>query len=478
MSKFVDENGLTHFWGNLKTLLAGKVSTTQYATSTVLGLVEPDGTTISNNNGSISVNYGTTATSACVGNDPRLSDARTPTSHTHGGISNTGTLTSSAVTVASGDYILMADGTSNLIQKSIAIGSSTTTYLRNDGTWGTPPDTNTHYASLTAVAGTATATSTTTTALTNGNVYLNHVENGAVVSSHKISGSGATVVTTDTSGNIIISSTDTGYTHPTHTAYASGLYKVTVDTLGHVTAATAVAKSDITALGIPAQDTDTHYTSSTVLASAADGTATSTTALTNGNVYLNHVENGAVVSSHKISGSGAATVTTDTSGNIVITSTNTVYTHPSYTAHAAGLYKVTVDALGHVSAATAVAKSDITALGIPAQDTTYSAATGSAAGLMSAADYTKLAAFGAASTYALKTDIASMYNFKGSVDTYAALTALTGMARGDVYNVVSDESTGSTGMNYAYNGTTWDSLGGTFAIASLSNSEIDTIMAS
>ena len=47
------------------------------------------------------------------------------------------------------------------------------------------------------------------------------------------------------------------------------------------------------------------------------------------------------------------------------------YTHPSYTAKSSGLYKVTVDATGHVSATTAVAKSDITALGIPAQDTTY-----------------------------------------------------------------------------------------------------------
>ena len=51
---------------------------------------------------------------------------------------------------------------------------------------------------------------------------------------------------------------------------------------------------------------------------------------------------------------------------------------------------MTVDSLGHVSGTTAVAKSDITALGIPAQDTTYSAATTSAAGLMSAADKTKL----------------------------------------------------------------------------------------
>ena len=49
------------------------------------------------------------------------------------------------------------------------------------------------------------------------------------------------------------------------------------------------------------------------------------------------------------------------------------YTHPGYTAKASGLYKVTVDATGHVSAAAAVAKTDITALGIPASNTTYSA---------------------------------------------------------------------------------------------------------
>ena len=66
------------------------------------------------------------------------------------------------------------------------------------------------------------------------------------------------------------------------------------------------------------------------------------------------------------------------------------YVHPSYTAKSSGLYKVTVDDTGHVSAASAVTKSDITALGIPAQDTTYGEATTSKAGLMSAADKTKL----------------------------------------------------------------------------------------
>ena len=66
------------------------------------------------------------------------------------------------------------------------------------------------------------------------------------------------------------------------------------------------------------------------------------------------------------------TITPDiTNDKITIASKDTVYTHPSYTAKSAGLYKVTVDATGHISAATAVTKSDITALGIPAQDTTY-----------------------------------------------------------------------------------------------------------
>ena len=54
--------------------------------------------------------------------------------------------------------------------------------------------------------------------------------------------------------------TDTVYTHPAYTARSSGLYKITVDAKGHVSAVTAVAKADITALGIPGQDTNTVYT--------------------------------------------------------------------------------------------------------------------------------------------------------------------------------------------------------------------------
>ena len=81
----------------------------------------------------------------------------------------------------------------------------------------------------------------------------------------------------------------------------------------------------------------------------------------------------------------------ENNGYIKVDETETlVYSHPSYTAATEGLYKVTVDAAGHVSGTTAVEKDDITALGIPAQDTTYNNATATEAGLMSANDKAKI----------------------------------------------------------------------------------------
>ena len=162
------------------------------------------------------------------------------------------------------------------------------------------------------------------------------------------------------------------YTHPSYTARASGLYKVTVDGTGHVSAATAVAKSDITALGIP--ESDTTYSAATTsaegLMSAADKTK------------LDGVTAGANKYTHPrytARASGLYKVTVDSTGHVSaaaavdksditalgVPAQDTTYTHPSYTARASGLYKVTVDSTGHVSAATAVTKSDITALGIP-----------------------------------------------------------------------------------------------------------------
>ena len=184
-----------------------------------------------------------------------------------------------------------------------------TRFLRGDGTWQTPP--NTTYNNAT--------TSTDGLMSSEDKTKLDGIEKGA-----------------------------NKYTHPSYTNHASGLYKVTVDATGHVSAATAVTKNDITALGIPGQDTNTTYDPAT------DDT------------------DGLMSAEDKVKLDG-------------ITAGANKYTHPSYTAKGSGLYKITVDGLGHVSAATAVTKSDITALGIPGSDTntTYSpfkGATASAAG--------------------------------------------------------------------------------------------------
>ena len=96
---------------------------------------------------------------------------------------------------------------------------------------------------------------------------------------------------------------------------------------------------------------------------------------------------------------------------------------------------------------------------------------------MSSADYRKLAEFGAASTYALKTDITTMYKYKGSVATAAALPS-TGQQVGDVYNIEAASIYGGAGMNVAWDGSAWDPLGEIFTINAITNAEIDTVVAS
>ena len=67
-------------------------------------------------------------------------------------------------------------------------------------------------------------------------------------------------------------------------------------------------------------DTDTHYTATTVV--AASSTGKTNAAATDGNVYLNQVENDAVTSYHNIKGAGAVSVTSDTGGTITISAPN------------------------------------------------------------------------------------------------------------------------------------------------------------
>ena len=66
--------------------------------------------------------------------------------------------------------------------------------------------------------------------------------------------------------------------------------------------------------------TTEHYNAKNVIASSATGQSDTTTALTNGHVYLNLIENETVRSSHNIIGAGVISVITDANGNLVITS--------------------------------------------------------------------------------------------------------------------------------------------------------------
>ena len=72
---------------------------------------------------------------------------------------------------------------------------------------------------------------------------------------------------------------------------------------------------------------------------------------------------------------------------------------------------------------------------------------------------------------AFATAVAGTFKYKGSVATVDDLPA-SGNTVGDVWNVQAN------GMNYAWDGTSWDSLGSPFSIEAITNQDIDTIMAS
>jgi hypothetical protein len=201
-------------------------------------------------------------------------------------------------------------------------------------------------------------------------------------------------------------------------------------------------------------------------------------------------------------GANKVTASSD-NGYILIDGVSTkVYTPPSVSALTSGMYKITVNANGYVTAGEAVKKSDITALGIPAQDTTYTNATSSKAGLMSSSDYTKLqgVAEGAQvnvietvkvngtaltvnskivnidlSAYALKTDISAAVNYRGSVDNYSDLP--TSPTIGDMYNVANADASHDVdaGDNVVWTGSAWDVLSGMIVIDAVTNAQIDEL---
>lgn len=69
-------------------------------------------------------------------------------------------------------------------------------------------------------------------------------------------------------------------------------------------------------------NTDTHYTTKLIVGASASATANASA--TNGNVYMNVLDNSTVRNAHKITGTGGTTVTSDSSGNITINSSASV----------------------------------------------------------------------------------------------------------------------------------------------------------
>lgn len=122
-------------------------------------------------------------------------------------------------------------------------------------------------------------------------IYIRTINNGTEIAWDKI----AKINDIPSIGNGTVTITQNGTTKGTFTMNQSGN--------------TTIALTDM--------DTDTHYTAKLVTGKSKTNTDNNGS-LTNGNVFLNLVENSTVRSSHTITGSGATTVTTDTAGNIVI----------------------------------------------------------------------------------------------------------------------------------------------------------------
>lgn len=130
----------------------------------------------------------------------------------------------------------------------------------------------------------------------------------------------------------------------------------------------------------------------------------------------------------------------------------TAYSHATdasrlTTAQTSGLYKIATTAEGHVAGVTAVAKSDITALGIPAQDTTYSAFTG--------ADGTSAGASGLVPA-PTATDNTKYLKGDGTWSTVDALPSVTSSDNDKVLEVVNGAwATGAKKIDKEYPNDDW-----------------------
>ena len=148
--KFLTTNGSALSWGNSPVTSVNTQTGAVVLTASDVGAL-PDSTTIptkvsdlTNDSGFIS---GYTETDPTVPSWAKADSKPSYTasevgaassSHTHGNITNGGDITATAPTIASGDKLIINDESASKITNGPSFGTSTTTYLRNDGSWATP----------------------------------------------------------------------------------------------------------------------------------------------------------------------------------------------------------------------------------------------------------------------------------------------------------------------------------------------------
>lgn len=186
---------------------------------------------------------------------------------------------SSTTVTISGSVAKMTAATSNTagaagIVPAPAAGKQAS-FLRGDGTWAVPTNTNTTYTFANGTTGNFTVTPSGGTAQTVsvgkpatagtadkvGHALTLTVAGGSAegTSKYTFDGSagkalnivaGSNVILTTAAGQLTIAATNTVYTHPAGSApsKASGFYKFSTDSTSHIASVTAVDKADITGL--------------------------------------------------------------------------------------------------------------------------------------------------------------------------------------------------------------------------------------
>lgn len=227
-------------------------------------------------NGSVSVAYGTSSTTACRGDDSRLSNARTPTSHVHGNLTNAGAIgsTSGQIVVTTTAGVLTTAASISLSQISQSSATTGQVVAWNGTAWA--PATAASSA-VTSVAGRTGAVTLTTSDVSGLGTLATQSGTFSGTSSGTNTGDQTITLTGDVTG----SGTGSFAATLASSGVSAGTYtSVTVNSKGLVTAGSSPVVAYSALSGVPSTFTPPIATASVLggvrqgsnVTIAADGT--------------------------------------------------------------------------------------------------------------------------------------------------------------------------------------------------------------